>query len=465
MLGGSTTGLYAALTLARGGHDVVVYERDPAPPADPEQAFASWDRPGTPHLRQSHAFLDRSIRLLRRDHPDLYDALLDAGAHVVSSGDFLPPWVEDRAPRPDDVLTMSARRPVYDWVLHAYAARAGVRVERTGVAGLTLDGGTVPRVTGVRLTTGETVAADAVLDATGRRTRTPKWLADAGVRLPVVATSSCGNRYYTRYYRVLPGVEPPRLLRGFSSVAELDACAVLVFRGDGDTYSVSIQTDQGDEALRVLRDPRAFAAAAAAVPVSAAWTDPAVGRPIGEPSVMAGLHNTVRRTVAAGRPVVTGLLLVGDAAATSNPSFGRGVSLGMVTAELARDALAHGDPDAQALDYDAGLSREVEPFVENARRLDSATNARWRHALYGAPPPDPADAPAFEHVLVAAMRDRDVFNAMAQTMNLLRTPESVTGDPDLMARVAALRASGWTVPAPPLPGRVDVVAAATAAVG
>ncbi len=461
-MGGSVAGLYTALELARDGHDVTVFERDPAPPERPADAALGWARPGTPQLRQSHAFIARAVRLLKADHPGLYAALRDAGAHEVRLAEHLPPWVTDRAPRAadDELLVLSARRPVFDCVLHRYAADSGVRVERTGVAGLTVDtSGAVPHVTGVRLADGGTYAADAVVDATGRQTRTPKHLAAAGVAPLPETASPCGNRYYTRYYALRPGVQAPPLQRGFASMGELDACVVLVFKGDGDAFSVSFQTDDDDEALRPVRDPRAFTAVCALAPWAAPWLDPEVAEPLNDPQVMAGQQNLLRRTVADGRPVVTGLLLAADAAATSNPTYGRGVSLALVSATLVRDALRHADPGDQALALDEGVLREVEPFIRNSAEVDDRVRARWRHRLYGDPLPEPPAGATFEDVFPAAMRDRDVWQGLVSTGGLLRTPDDLLADPAVLAAIARAEADGWAPPAPPVPDRDAILAA------
>ena len=44
---------------------------------------------------------------------------------------------------------------------------------------------------------------------------------------------------------------------------------------------------------------------------------------------MPGLHNTLRRLVAGGAPVITGLHAVGDSVCTTNPTLGRGLSLAL----------------------------------------------------------------------------------------------------------------------------------------
>ncbi|HEU0129475.1 MAG TPA: tryptophan 7-halogenase [Mycobacteriales bacterium] len=456
--GGSVAGLWAALALGARGHDVTVVERDPPPPADP---FA-WERPGTPQLRQSHAFLGKARALVREREPELHATLLALGARETRADDHLPPSLDDTAPRDsdDDIVTLSARRPLFDWALRRHAEAAGVRVVPGNVAGLlTETRAGVPHVTGVGLEGGEAVAADVVVDATGRRTRTPRWLAEAGVPLPEWSTP-CGNRYYTRYYELPADVADPPVGRGFVTGMEVDAFVVLVFLGEGRTFSVSVQTEDDDEPMRVLRHPAAFDAAVRMAPWVEEWL--ALGaRPLGDPCVMAGQADLVRRTVDGGRPLVTGLLLAGDATATSNPAFGRGVSLAMAGVELLAAALGEDEPEVA---YDAAVLREIEPFVRNSRDADERTRNRWRHRLYGEPLLPPPDGLTFDDVVLASLRDRDVWEQVARSGHLMLSPDAVLADPLVRERTAAVRATGWTPPAgPPLPSREDVLAAANAA--
>ena len=66
---------------------------------------------------------------------------------------------------------------------------------------------------------------------------------------------------------------------------------------------------------------------------------------------MAGALDRYRRLVADGSPVVTGLAVVADAWACTNPSLGRGIALGLAHAARLRDVARTelGDPQAFAL--------------------------------------------------------------------------------------------------------------------
>ncbi len=129
------------------------------------------------------------------------------------------------------------------------------------------------------------------------------------------------------------------------------------------------------------------------------------------------------RYVVKGAPVVTGLLPVGDAWACTNPSAGRGLSVGLVHAQLLRDIVrAHdGDAGALAVAWDEATERVVAPFFVNQRRADRARIGEMDAAREDRPAPLPD--PAAAALLSAAMHDGDVFRALIETVACLALPE------------------------------------------
>jgi len=458
--------MHSALALADRGHDVTVLERDAASPTrDP----LGWHRPGTPQLQHSHAFLGRYVHHLRTWRPGVLDDLLAAGGRLVRRVDYLPPPVADRAPRPDDddLVVLNCRRGVVDAVVRRHLLdHPRIRME-TGVSvrGLLVEAGAPPRVTGVVTDDGPR-GAELVVDASGRGTRVPRWLADHGVRIDDGAAAPCGNVYYTRHYRALPGAEPQTYAVGFVQPAPLDALSLVAFPGEHDTYTISIQIEDDDAPMRILRDPRAFEAAARAVSSFAARVDATRVEPLSDVHVMAGLQNRLRRLVVDGRPVVTGLAVLGDALCVTNPTFGRGSGHAVIVAEALAELFGGRADEELTLAMDAATVGGVEPYFRNALAQDSLTRARWREKLYDeAPDLDPAleeHALAWERAFVTGFADREVWGAVNRAANLLRSPDDVLADSDVSERVAAAMQRG--LPSmPPLATRAELLAAATAA--
>jgi hypothetical protein len=176
---------------------------------------------------------------------------------------------------------------------------------------------------------------------------------------------------------------------------------------------------------------------------------------------MGGLHNTLRRLVADGTPVVTGLHAIGDTVCTTNPTLARGLALAMTgAADLAAVLASHGDdPYAQALALDGLVTAHVAPFYEEQAAVDSARLAQMRNVIFGdpAPPPDepgasgepgapdPDGRVTYAQVRAAMPFDPVVFRAFWRVMGMTATPREVYADPDVVARardVLAARGGG-----------------------
>jgi 2-polyprenyl-6-methoxyphenol hydroxylase-like FAD-dependent oxidoreductase len=216
--GGGVIGLCAGLMLAEDGHEVTVLEPDPAgPPGTPAEAWDGWQRRGVAQFRQPHNLFSRFRAVADTELPGLTDRLVAAGCTWVDYLDPLPPSIEDRAPREDDdrIRFVTGRRPVTEAVVAAAAEehprldlRRGVQVTGLVAGPSVLDG--VPHVAGVRIATGEEIAADLVVDATaGGRGDRP------GSRRSAPAPRGSSPR--TAASSTTPGTSPGRSCRGGSA--------------------------------------------------------------------------------------------------------------------------------------------------------------------------------------------------------------------------------------------------------
>jgi 2-polyprenyl-6-methoxyphenol hydroxylase-like FAD-dependent oxidoreductase len=433
--GGGLIGLSAAVMLARAGHQVTVLEADPAlSPEDPAEAWDRWARAGVAQFHQPHTMLAGFREVLRTELPDVHDRLLAAGCIEVDPLVNLPPALAGDRSRPgDDRLTiLGGRRPLVESVVAAAAEdEPGVTVRRgCAVSGLLTGTSAVagaPHVSGVRTGDGERIPADLVVDAAGRRTASARWLAEAGARAPAAESCGGGFVYYTRYFT---GPDRP-VLRGPQN-SPMGSFSLMVMEGEARTWSVTIWARSADAPLKALREPGTFDRVVRDCPLQAPLLD---GTPLTGVLPMAGILN-IRRSFAApdGTPVVTGFAALADAWATTNPSGGRGLSVGLLHARLLRDVVGEhlDDPAALARAWNRRTEETVGPFYRAQVRADEARLAEMTAVASGAEPP-PADPFG-----VAALYDPHLFRALLETAFCLATPEEVLARPGVRQRVAEL---------------------------
>jgi 2-polyprenyl-6-methoxyphenol hydroxylase-like FAD-dependent oxidoreductase len=462
VLGGGIVGLSTGMLLAERGCDVTVVERDPVQvPKSPDDAWQDWDRPGVAQFRQPHFMHPRGSQVLATRLPSVHDALAAAQARRFDVLGLMPPFITDRSPRDGDdkFVTLTGRRPVVEYgVASAAAERLDIR-RGTHVTGL-LHGAQavtgVPHVTGVRLADGTDLATDLVIDAMGRRSPLPGWLADVGAREPAEEAEDSGFIYYTRNFRPKDGAEPPPFLTGL--LIPFECFSLLTLPGDADTWSVTVYVSTHDPALKEIRRPDNWQAVVAACPLHAQLLD---GVPITDVIAMGGVLDRHRRYVIDGSPVATGVLSVGDAVACTNPSLGRGMTLGVMHAAGTVDMVGEhlGDPLALALAHDEMTQARITPWYQNTVALDRARLAQL-DAAAGRPVTPPAADPGargMRDLTVAMLHDADLFRAFIEIISMYALPQEVLARPGLAGRIAAVAAEHEPF-AIPGPSRADVLA-------
>ncbi|CAM5268717.1 FAD-binding domain-containing protein OS=Streptomyces fumanus OX=67302 GN=GCM10018772_62340 PE=4 SV=1 [Streptomyces fumanus] len=207
VMGAGLAGMLAARVLAPHVDRVTVVDRDTMPDGP-------YLRKGLPQARHAHLLMSGGARTIDALLPGTTDRLLAAGGHRIG----LPADVvsltaygwQQRFQGAQFMITCS--RELLDWTVREAVLRDSRITLRDGVevVGPRVAGG---RVTGVvvRPRDGSAgpveLAADFVVDCTGRGSPAKKWLAELGLPPVREETVDSGLRYSSRVFRALAGAE------------------------------------------------------------------------------------------------------------------------------------------------------------------------------------------------------------------------------------------------------------------
>lgn len=336
VLGASLGGLWTAAAAASAGRRVLLVDRDQAP-GDPAV------RAGVPQGAQPHVLLHRGLRVGEALLPGLRRDLVEAGAVSVDTGRL--PWLGEHGwlPEQSSYEVLSLTRPLFEHLVsERVLALPGVEVSwGLRAVGLAREGAGWR----VLLAEGSDITASLVVDATGRSTRLPRWLAKIGVRTPEPLTVDAGLGYATQ---VVEGGPDPRDLPGVVVQATPPSpVGGIALPVEGRRWLVAAV---GFGARRPPRDIDGVAAFLAALPDEALSLVLRSGRRVGEVAVHRQTSNR-RQRYAHDPGWPGGLLAVGDAFCCFNPIYGQGITVSACQALHLRTALASGAgaPDTRRL--------------------------------------------------------------------------------------------------------------------
>jgi 2-polyprenyl-6-methoxyphenol hydroxylase-like FAD-dependent oxidoreductase len=443
VVGAGPAGLTLGLALARRGRPVTLLERDPVqPPGDPASAFGVWTRPGVAHYRLPHSLLGRSRRALRENAPDILEAMLRAGAW---ENDVRGRLVRDAAgPGDEDLVAVHCRRAFFESVLRRAVQDEPLVsiVSDTQVAGIVLQkSGTVaPRVAGVRLQR-DILEADIVIDAGGRRSPIRGSIEQAGVTMPAAQVEPCDVIYYSRYYRLLDGVDYPAWTGVLGPSGTTDCVRYSVFFGDNRTFALLLGVPTSAHAFRALAREEAFTEAVSRFKSLAPFVQSDVSEPITSVGAFGALQNVFHPPLLDGAPPVRGVHFIGDAYCHTNPLFAWGLCLALDSGfRLAKIIDEHAtDVEAQALAFAEATGGEAEQCFRAVAEEDRDRTLTWD----GAPPTGPWLGRTFAGFVrqcaqPAVMLDTTVARAVLRRAHLLDLPDDLKKDEAILQRIIAL---------------------------
>lgn len=413
VIGGSMAGLLAARALSDHFATVTVVERDRLP-SGPEP------RKGVPHARHVHAFWAGGLHAAEQLLPGLRAELLAEGAvqlGMPTDMAWLTPadrWCRHFEATQDIV---SASRTLLEWVVRRRVrAIANVHfLPEQEITALLLDRRRDVRGVTVRdRTCGEVLelSGDLVVDASGRGSALPHWLAAHGLPTPEESIIDGHLGYATRLFEI-----PDDPGRGWQAAyiqpsAPTHSRGGILFPVEGNRWVVTLIGTDGDYAptdeqgyvafARSLRDPLLHDAIGSAQPASPIW----------------GFRKTENRRRHYERTVLPGrLLVVGDSLCAFNPVYGQGMTVAAKEAESLAAMLAGCPGPGRLVGAVRRAQRELARCTEGpwtlatsndlrfpgteGGRLTLATRVvnRYMDRVLGAVPDDPTVNAAFLRVL------------------------------------------------------------------
>lgn len=417
VLGASMAGLTSAKALAHHFDEVVVLERDELPGAPAH-------RKGVPQGRHAHGLLCGGRLALDRLFPGFSERAIRDGAEA---GDFSRSVMLHAGGgyhrRFDSGLAslLLSRCLIESTVRDLVRSEPNVRLlaparaigPRWSADGRSVDGVEFAFVAAPERV--ESIGASLVVDATGRASRLPGWLAARGHRVPAESRVRSDVVYATREFERRPGdlpddarvllltADPPHPRGGAILAVERDRWVMTVFGMAGERPEA---TEEGFVAFAQTLAVPDFARLAR---TRLARTDVASYRIEGS-----------RRRHYERMPIPDGILPVGDAICSFNPVFGQGMTVAAMQAVALDEELARGP---------AGLSRR---FLKRASAL---VDAPWEVAA-GADlrfpqieGPRPATLGAINRYLVrlhrAAQHDEVAALAFHRVLNLIDPPAAI----------------------------------------
>jgi hypothetical protein len=354
------------------------------------------------------------------------------------------------APADTGLSCISAARPVLEGHVRARVnALPNVRfVERADIVGIVTDQSRAT-VTGVRVhrqgeSDEEVLAADFVVDATGRGSRTPTWLEELGYQRPPEDRVKINVSYASRHYRVPdesvfdgdlsinPTTSPVTPRGGFLTRIEGNRCVLTVSGVLGDAAPT---------------DPEGFMDFVRSMAVPDIYDIVKQLEPIDDVVSFRYPASTWRHYERLAR-LPERFVVLGDAACSFNPLYGQGMTVAAIEATVLREHLRRGVVEPRR------FQKDIAKVIGGAWDMSAGGDLTFPE-VEGHRPLKIRIANAFvAKVQAAAARDPEVTRAFMRVAGMVAGPESLM-KPKMLLRILRNAKPGPGVGTPPPAARAD----------
>ena len=420
VLGGSIAGLLAARVLLDYFDQVTLLERDrfSAKPAI---------RPGVPQGQHVHGLLLQGQKVLEQLFPGLIEDLTQAGAiplDWIADWNFfsLEGWLEQHN---SGLRGLCVSRLLLEWYLRQrlqdndrFHLRPGCSAQ-----GLTFESKPSPRVTGVRLRSAsetssqQSISADLVVDATGRNSKLPQWLAALGYENPPEKRVNSFLGYASRWCQrptdviaqgVIIAAKPGESTRGGVLYPVEDDRWIVTLSGIAGDHP------PGDEAgflafAQSLRHPMLYDLLKTAKPCS----------PI----------HCYRRTENQWRhyeqlpAMPSGIVALGDAVCCFNPVYGQGMTAAALGAITLQQCLRKANQTTQQVHWERQFQSQLSKTLNTPWLMATGEDFRW--------PSTEGERPGwvarqlqryFDRILHLSLTNSEAHRAFIEVAHLVKPP-------------------------------------------
>jgi 2-polyprenyl-6-methoxyphenol hydroxylase-like FAD-dependent oxidoreductase len=437
VIGAGISGLVAARALSDHFERVIVLERDELP-------RGATPRPGVPQGKHPHSLLAGGLIALNELFPDFTNSALQAGGHAADVGADVQieyPGLPELPRSRLELMVVLMSRPQLELVIRTRLEKCGNVSVIGGCHHVSILGEPNSRaVTAVlyenRDGTRQKVAAELVVDASGRGAPTLDFLRNVGLPDPEETVIGVDINYATALYDVPTAVGPDfKASITLAESPEKSRSSCVVLREDGLWFVLLVSRG----ADRSPTDEDAFTAFSQDLLTSTTYDLIKRGKRRGEISRFT-FPESRRRHFNRMSVFPRGLVPLGDAVCRLNPVYAHGMTVAakeaVILGEVLRECASNDDPlDGLSCDY---LQR-IESVIDDPWIISSVPDLLYPDAR-GQRPENFRQVLEYQVALAKAATRDAVLNKLCVEVRDLVKPASAVHAPEIIEMVKALNA-------------------------